>query len=221
MGFVTREEQSNLQTQLQKRSDQSSMRVEKECSRKNVCIPQNTNQQLDRVTIRRVNPQRVSSGSAIRSRLLHKLGISQQEVEQRQKHSRSSRRPRAQPQSESLKGDQGAKDENIESGSLTSVSSSTSSSSIETKGVSFNASVTVHPIERRTAYSQRVRDTIWTNPQEMRENTARNVYEFQVESWDWKKVVEDHEMVLFQGELVHPAHFQLNFGSLAQHYSPA
>uniref|UniRef100_A0A7S3LF57 Uncharacterized protein n=1 Tax=Amphora coffeiformis TaxID=265554 RepID=A0A7S3LF57_9STRA len=94
-------------------------------------------------------------------------------------------------------------------GSSTSFTSSESDFSLgdSERSVSFSPSVTVHPIPKHSAYSQRIRQTIWTAPSEMQENAARNCIEFAAENWDWRQVAEDQDMVLYQGELVHPVHF--------------
>ena len=73
--------------------------------------------------------------------------------------------------------------------------------------VHFNVSVTVHPIPLHTAYSRRIRQTVWTSAAEMEENVARNCLEFAAEQWDWRQVLEDEDMRLYHGELVHPVHF--------------
>jgi hypothetical protein len=75
------------------------------------------------------------------------------------------------------------------------------------KAVTFHTSVTVHPIPKHTAYSNRIRETIWTNPMEMQVSAARNCFEFAAENWDWKQVADDQDMVYYQGERVHPIHF--------------
>ena len=91
------------------------------------------------------------------------------------------------------------------SSSLSTVASTDSSS--QEKSVSFAPSVTVHPIPKHTAYSSRIRETIWTNPTEMQESAARNCIEFAAENWDWRQVAEDQDMVYYHGEFVHPVHF--------------
>ena len=93
--------------------------------------------------------------------------------------------------------------------SMSSVTSSDSDSSVGEgeRSVRFAPSVTVHPIPKHTAYSQRIRQTIWTAPAEMQENAARNCLEFAAENWDWRQVAEDQDMVYYNGEPVHPVHF--------------
>ena len=84
---------------------------------------------------------------------------------------------------------------------------STSCATGTERAVSFAPSVTVHPIPRHTAYSSRIRETIWTNPTEMQESAARNCIEFAAENWNWRQVAEDQDMVYYHGELIHPVHF--------------
>jgi ribosomal protein L12E/L44/L45/RPP1/RPP2 len=67
--------------------------------------------------------------------------------------------------------------------------------------------VKVHPIPRFTAYSKRIRETVWTSAREMEEEVARNCIEFAAEDWDFQKVLEEQDMVLYHGQLVHPVHF--------------
>ena len=77
----------------------------------------------------------------------------------------------------------------------------------EKRSVHFNSAVVVYPIPLHTAYSNRIRDTVWTSVAEMEENVARNCLEFAAENWDGAQVVEDQDMVIYHGELVHPVHF--------------
>jgi hypothetical protein len=76
-----------------------------------------------------------------------------------------------------------------------------------TKGVHFGDTVTVHPILKHSAYSRRIRRTVWTDAREMQENVARNCLEFQAEGWELEGVLDDHAMVLYEGERIHPVHF--------------
>jgi hypothetical protein len=83
------------------------------------------------------------------------------------------------------------------------------------RSVSFDASVAVHLIPRRDAYSDRVKLLLWQSPSEMQENVARNCFEFASEDWDWQRVRLDDEMVEVEGgERVHPIHFTLHGISL-------
>jgi hypothetical protein len=77
----------------------------------------------------------------------------------------------------------------------------------QTKGVHFVDTVTVHPILKHSAYSRRIRRTVWTDAREMQENVARNCLEFQAEGWALDGVLDDHAMVLYEGERIHPVHF--------------
>ena len=92
-----------------------------------------------------------------------------------------------------------------QSSSLSSSAGSQSPPASE-RCVSFAPAVTVHPIPKHTAYSARIRETLWTNPTEMQESAARNCLEFASENWDWRQVAEDQDMVYYHGELVHPVH---------------
>jgi hypothetical protein len=95
--------------------------------------------------------------------------------------------------------------------SMTSTDTSSTQSlkeeNVRPRAVSFHSAVTVHPIPKHTAYSNRIRATIWTNPMEMQESAARNCFEFAAENWDWRQVAEDQDMVHYQGERIHPIHF--------------
>lgn len=73
--------------------------------------------------------------------------------------------------------------------------------------VCFATAVKVHPIPSRLDYSDRMRSVLWTPQVEIVQNAARNTLEFAAEGWDCSKVVEDDEMVLYQGEKIHPIHF--------------
>ena len=77
------------------------------------------------------------------------------------------------------------------------------------RSVSFDSSVTVHPIPRYSDYSSRIRNTIWTSVEEMQESAARNYYEFAAENWDWRQVAEDQDMIIYHGERIHPVHFAM------------
>jgi len=76
------------------------------------------------------------------------------------------------------------------------------------RGVSFDREVIVHPIPSFRAYSDRIRCHLWSSPSEMQENAARNCYEYACEGWDWHNVVEDEMMINYEGEKIHPSHFQ-------------
>lgn len=169
--------------------------------------------------------QRADS-TAIRSRFLNRLGFQPQPgTDERQniRPSTGADRPKPEAIQVNLKGDHGTEDRTLQQvGSLSSVSTASTISSFSKSGktVSFGTVVTVHPIPNHTAYSERVRNSYWTSSNEMRENAARNCFEFAAEDWDWRKAAEEDEMVLYQGERVHPIHFVQQY-NLRQHFSPS
>lgn len=77
----------------------------------------------------------------------------------------------------------------------------------ERRAICFDASVKVHPIPARSDYSNRMRAVMWVSSNEIQQNAARNSLEFAAEEWDVSKVVNDEDMILYGGELVHPIHF--------------
>ena len=159
------------------------------------------------------------SATNVRSRFLHRLGFSPpmgRSMKSPTKRGRSGSRESSEASFQVL-----LKQENdnpsslrrpfgfFEERSSTSLLSSDSDCSEEEgeRSVSFSPLVTVHPIPKHSAYSQRIRQTIWTPPSEMQENAARNCIEFAAENWDWRQVAEDQDMVYYRGEFVHPVHF--------------
>jgi hypothetical protein len=73
--------------------------------------------------------------------------------------------------------------------------------------VSFDDSVSVHPIPTRHQYPVQVRKDLWSCKREMWHNMKRNATEFAAEGWNWKLAVEDDDMIMGQnGELIHPVH---------------
>lgn len=146
------------------------------------------------------NPQ--SSGDTIRSRLLNKLGI-EPDAPQRQTASTASPQPSFHENIAffvSLKADYGAPDN-----SRVSPQDRTAE---EKKRIVFNPEVKVQPIPSHTDFSERIRRVMWTNAEEMDENTARNCLEYTAEGWDWRNVVDDDEMIVVNGEKIHPIHFE-------------
>ena len=78
---------------------------------------------------------------------------------------------------------------------------------VGSRSVCFDAMVKVHPIPARCDYSQRMQAALWTPQEELQQNAARNQFEFAAEEWDYTKVVDDEDMVMYEGERVHPVHF--------------
>jgi hypothetical protein len=73
--------------------------------------------------------------------------------------------------------------------------------------VSFDDSVTVCPIPKRDAYSDRIKQQIWSCRQELYQNAARNSIEFAAENWDWRQAVGDEDMILTATGKIHPIHY--------------
>ena len=170
---------------------------------------------------------KAASASCIRSRFLNSLGFSKAAEDhvlrnQEASPSRSRSRPllhkRSDSFSEQLKADHGLLDESMESGSYSSTASTCSSvRSGRRRSISFDDRVTVHPIPSRSSYSERIRNSLWTPPLEMQRMAARNCVEFAAENWDWRQVMDEKDMVVFEGELVHPIHF-VRECSLRRHF---
>mmetsp|Transcript_24982 Transcript_24982/g.54881 ORF Transcript_24982/g.54881 Transcript_24982/m.54881 type:complete len:173 (+) Transcript_24982:144-662(+) len=72
--------------------------------------------------------------------------------------------------------------------------------------VRFNNVVTEKEIASHRKYSDRIRRTLWSDPEEIKENAYRNQIEFQAEGMDWESVLENDEMYVDAktGELIHP-----------------
>lgn len=74
--------------------------------------------------------------------------------------------------------------------------------------VSFDSTVTVHPIPKRKAYSDRMWSQLWYTKHEQDTNIARNCIEFAAENWDANSVYMDDDMIATDdGERMHPVHF--------------
>ena len=156
-----------------------------------------------------------STNQAIRARFLNRLGIRPNGRSPPQES--TIRGPlRSNSFCESLKADRGAPDPAIEDDSSCVTASSSSmdsyasqlSDSSQPRKVSFRTTVTVHPIPARSSYSDRMRRQLWTPPDIQVQNTARNVFEFAAEEWDWTKVVDDEFFINWNGERIHPIHLQ-------------
>ena len=158
------------------------------------------------------------SASRVRSRLLSRLGFSPPPLsptDNRRLRTKSCSQPPSEPQDQDTSFQVALNDESESSSQIlpffqqSSSMSSMDSKSLDgkEKAVSFASSVTVHPIPKHSAYSNRIRETIWPNPIEMQESAARNCIEFASEGWNWRHVAEEEDMVYYHGEMVHPIHF--------------
>lgn len=165
-----------------------------------------------------------SSGHVIRNRFLNRLGIRSHNQRGASNGSPTSRKPpvsaiaieRADSFCESLKADKDETDHKLDDDRTCTTMTSSSLESYQSqlsprsdfKSVSFREHVLVHPIPPRNAYSDRMRKQLWTPPHIQQMNTARNIYEFASEEWDWKKVVDDELFISWYGQKIHPIHLQ-------------
>jgi hypothetical protein len=95
--------------------------------------------------------------------------------------------------------------------SASSFASTSTSSSKKNMTVSFRnhgRPTEVHGIPGRLDYSHHRRQMMWISAEELQQNYARNVLEFQSEHWDYRQCVEEEQFVrnTATGELVHPIH---------------
>lgn len=138
-----------------------------------------------------------SSGNAIRSRLLNKLGF-EPAIPQRRKNVSSSPISSLHESNAfyvDLKGDYGVADKNR----LPNRNAK--------RRIVFNPEVKVQPIPSHAEFSDRIRRVLWTGAVEMDENAARNCLEYTAEGWDWRNVLVDEDMIVINGEKIHPVHF--------------
>ncbi|KAG7351971.1 hypothetical protein IV203_008019 [Nitzschia inconspicua] len=72
--------------------------------------------------------------------------------------------------------------------------------------VKFDCDVLVQPIASHKSFSQRIKNTLWTSTDELKDNAYRNQVEFEAEGWDYRKALEEEDMYIDAetGELVHP-----------------
>ena len=72
--------------------------------------------------------------------------------------------------------------------------------------VRFNSIVKEKPIASHKRYTERIKRTMWSDTEEIRENAYRNQIEYQAEGMQWESVLEDDEMYMDAktGELIHP-----------------
>ncbi len=99
----------------------------------------------------------------------------------------------------------------ISSSFSSSESSSPVSAGKKTRKLTFNTEVLVCPIPQRVDYSKRIRDCLWTSPEEAARNAERNAIEFASEGWDWRLALDDEDMYQHAStsELIHPIHVEL------------
>lgn len=96
---------------------------------------------------------------------------------------------------------------------LSSETSSFSSTEKSNRRLTFNEDVKVVPIPMRDEYSDRIKDRLWMNAEEIQRNAERNALEFRSEGFDWRNaLVEDNMFTCVEtGELIHPVHCDPNF----------
>jgi hypothetical protein len=72
--------------------------------------------------------------------------------------------------------------------------------------VVFDDNVSVISIPSHSDYSERIRSRTWADRYEIADMASRNMLEFASEGWDWRNVAGDEDMLLIDGELIHPIH---------------
>ena len=79
----------------------------------------------------------------------------------------------------------------------------------ETRGVSFNNTVTVHSVFETSVYTSSMIDNMYTKRDELRINKLRNKREYAYDDNDWENATEECDMETDpDGEYVHPVHTQ-------------
>ena len=77
------------------------------------------------------------------------------------------------------------------------------------RGVSFDNTVTVHPIFETNCYTPSMLESMYTTRDELRINKLRNKREFAYDDNDWENATEECDMETDEdGEYVHPVHTQ-------------
>jgi hypothetical protein len=151
-----------------------------------------------------LSPRKAASACHIRSRFMNRLGISRPDkVQKKEEPKQTSSGQCSGSFCEKLKADYGKKDRTL-GASSNPVASDASS---RKRSVTFDVEVAVHPIPGWSRYSERIRTTLWTPTAEIYANAARNSYEFCAEGCNWRFAAENEDMVMYDGELVHPIHF--------------
>lgn len=167
------------------------------------------------------------ASTRIRANFLNKLGIDEEKKEQPKMRtpSRGSLLGKVQVKQEPLKfhPDEEQKPSNSpwahffgtqsEDVSMASSPASVSSGSLSSKSkegprITFNTEVKVLGIPMRDEYSNRVKQRLWTNAEDLAFNAQRNAMEFAAEGWNWRTALEDENMYRdsVSGELIHPIH---------------
>jgi hypothetical protein len=150
-------------------------------------------------------PPSASENDRIRGRLLQRLGISSQTPSLSSSTNKHMDPSLLRPSRSVVSFEQALKDDS--SLSKSACSTITTTTNPDEIHVHFRSSVKVYEIPSRHNYSNRIASKLWTPLSELQENVARNSLEFASERHDWKRVVNEDDMVVVGNELVHPIHF--------------
>jgi hypothetical protein len=162
-----------------------------------------------------------ASGQEIRSRLLRRLGIHDEEPIVTKRSSSADSSTSAPPTTSSSSCQQQQRQQPRPAPPLFHVplkyndqhnhnhqhnNKSDSSLSCCSTRVGFQEDVCVIPIPMRTEYSERIRNRLWCGRHELQAMAGRNLLEFEYEGWNPQNVLGDECMIYVGGELVHPVH---------------